>query len=279
MSKLKSQVRSIGDRLSKIAKDLKVPYRLVLTESLLERLAVRLAGDKELAQCLVFKGGYVSLRVYNSPRYTVDLDALLTKGSLSEAITASIRAAELDVGDGAWFKSESSFDLETQGEYGCHRVVFRCGIGEILPDLKRAQIVNLDVGKGDPIVPAHQEVQTPFLLGGGTLSWKVYPVETTVAEKLHALIVRGSQSSRAKDIFDLVLLIPKCDQSHLRKALLETFRYRGEKLPSNIAEHVKNIERGLLKKGWTSAVGEISNAQDFDDAFDALIKSLAALKL
>ena len=82
MSKLKSQARSIGDRLSRISKASGVPYLLVLTEFLLERLAVRLVADRNLSQCLVFKGGYVSLRVYNSPRYTVDLDALLLRGPL-----------------------------------------------------------------------------------------------------------------------------------------------------------------------------------------------------
>jgi len=279
MSKLKSQAQSIGDRLSKIARELKVPYRLILTEFLLERLAVRLVADKILSQYLVFKGGYVSLRVYNSPRYTVDLDALLTKGPLDKTIVTSKTAAETDISDGVWFRSEKSFELETQGDYGGHRIIFRCGVGEILPELKRAQIVNLDIGKGDPIVPAHREVKTPFLLGEGALSWQVYPVETTVSEKLHALIVRRSQSSRAKDIFDLVLLIPKCDEETLKKALTETFRYRGQSVPSDIAVQVNSIDRNLLNKGWNSAVGEIQNAQSFEETFENLVKLLLAFKL
>ena len=279
MSKLQSQAQSISDRLSKIAKELKVPYRMVLTEFLLERLAVRLVADKTLSQCLVFKGGYVSLRVYNSPRYTVDLDALLTKGPLDKITTASKVAAEVDIGDGVWFRAERSFDLETQGEYGGHRIIFRSGLGEILPELKRAQIVNLDIGKGDPITPALREVKTPFLLGGGALSWQVYPIETTVAEKLHALIVRGSQSSRAKDIFDLVLLIPKCHNDTLKKALSETFRYRGESLPSDIAAQVQKIDRNLLGKGWKSAVGEIRDVASFDETYANLVQLLISLKL
>jgi hypothetical protein len=107
----------------------------------------------------------------------------------------------------------------------------------------------------------------------------VYPIETTVAEKLHALIVRGSQSSRAKDIFDLVLLIPKCHNDTLKKALSETFRYRGESLPSDIAAQVQKIDRNLLGKGWKSAVGEIPDVASFDETYTNLVKLLISLKL
>ncbi len=118
-------------------------------------------------------------------------------------------AAESDLKDGVWFRAEKTVDLKTQGEYGGLRIVLRTGIGEILKNLKKAQIVHFDIGKGDPVVPGPVDVETPFLLGGGSLSWRVYPVETTVAEKLHALIIRGSESSRSKDVFDLGLLLPK----------------------------------------------------------------------
>ena len=82
MKMLKDQARSIGAKLSAVAKKLNVPYQKILTEFLLERLVVRLNGNPELSQYLIFKGGYVSLRVYNSPRYTIDLDALLKQGDL-----------------------------------------------------------------------------------------------------------------------------------------------------------------------------------------------------
>ena len=249
MTKLKQQARSISDRLSKIAKNLNLPYKLILTEFIIERLAVRLVAEKSLSHALVFKGGYVSLRVYQSPRYTVDLDALLRNGKLSKAVVDAKLAAQTDIRDGVWFLPERDFSLETQGEYGGHRIVFRTGIGEVLSDVRKAQIINLDIGTGDPIVPTERTIKTPYLLGNGELSWTVYPVETTVTEKLHALIVRGSLSSRSKDIFDLVLLIPKCNVDDLRKALIETFRYRGESMPDNFAETVRNIDGDLLSKG------------------------------
>jgi predicted nucleotidyltransferase component of viral defense system len=271
VTQLKDQARSVTDRLSKLARESKTPYAKILTEFLLERLAVRLVSAPDLGGRLVFKGGYVSLRVYDSPRYTIDLDALLRRGSLESVTLDAQVAAESDFGDGAWFRLEKTVDLETQGEYGGLRLVLRAGLGEALPKLKKAQIVHLDIGKGDPVTPAPIEVETPYLLGRGSLSWRVYPVETTVAEKLHALIVRGSESSRSKDIFDLSLLLEKCDGAVLKRALQETFRHRGDELPSDLKGYLEKIDRRVLKMGWKSAVGDVPSAPDFDEYFDQVV--------
>ena len=274
MNSLQNQARSLSSKLSKLAKELHVAYPKVFTEFLLERLALRLISNPELSGKLVFKGGYVSLRVYDSPRYTIDLDALLRQGSLEAMIKVSQAAAEADLGDAVWFRLEKTVDLETQGEYGGLRIVLRAGIGEPLENLKRAQIVHLDIGTGDPIVPGPVETETPFLLGGGVLSWRVYPVETTVSEKLHALIVRGSESSRSKDIFDLNLLLPRCDAQTLMRSLTETFRYRGDSLPVDLVQNIESINRRLLKLGWASAVADLPGSPDFDEEFDAVLQKL-----
>jgi len=102
-------------------------------------------------------------------------------------------------------------------------------------------------------------------------------VETTTAEKLHALISRGSESSRSKDIFDLNLLLPKCNAINLKKSLTETFRYRGDPLPENIVLHISQIDRKLLKMGWASAIGDISKALDFDKEFEGILEKMNAI--
>ena len=277
MTRPQDQARSISKKLSTLSKKLSVSFPKIFTEFILERLTVRLLLDADLGSRLIFKGGYVSLRVYESPRYTVDLDALLRNGSLESILKAAQTTAEKDVGDGVWFRLETTIDLETQGDYGGLRLVFRTGLGEVLPNRKRAQIINLDIGKGDPVVPGPVEVETPFLLGGGKISWSVYPAETTVAEKLHALVVRSSESSRSKDIFDLNLLLAKCDPVTLKKSVAETFRFRGDSVPKNLVEHLQRIDCKLLKMGWASAVGEIPNAPDFDEEFAELIGQLKVI--
>ena len=71
------------------------------------------------------------LRVYKSPRYTIDLDASLTGINLDQIKSIVIEAIEADSEDGTWYRFEKNIDLETQGEYGGLRFVFRAGIGEV----------------------------------------------------------------------------------------------------------------------------------------------------
>jgi len=56
--------------------------------------------------------------VYNSARYTVDVDALFVKSDVESILERAKRSAETDLNDGVWFRFEDQVDLGTQGEYG-----------------------------------------------------------------------------------------------------------------------------------------------------------------
>lgn len=268
----KSQQLKISTRLSQLSKKLNVPYLNVLTEFLLEGLAIKISSSTAFSDLMIFKGGFVSVKVYHSPRYTVDLDALLKKGNMEKLKPKLIALIEADVGDGIWFQFEKEVNLETQGEYGGTRLVFRAGLGEKMLDVKRAKIIQLDIGHGDPITPGPLLVNTQYLIGDGSFSWKVYPIETTVAEKLHALIERKSENSRSKDIFDLSIFLSKCDHKILKMALVQTFKYRESILPKDIHATLSEIDLTLLRRGWKSAVEDIENALSCDEAFDIILE-------
>lgn len=272
---IKNQAVSIGNRLSNLAEKLNIPYQHIATSFLLERLVVRLTFDKKLRDRLVFKGGYVGLRVYESNRYTVDLDALLMKADLNATLALTRAAAEEDVGDAVWFKFENQVNLKTQGEYGGIRQVFRAGIGEKLKDIRRARIINFDIGIGDVVTPGPIAVETPELVGENELSWRVYPIETIIAEKIHALVVRGADNSRSKDIFDLMHFLPKADSKTFCKAIKACFEFRATALPENLVLHLSQVDLSLLKRGWPSAVATVKKPPTCEDAFKKLLESLA----
>ena len=225
-------------------------------------------------KCLVFKGGYVGLRVYNSTRYTVDLDALLLKADVSETLKKTAKAIERDIDDGTWFILESQVDLKTQGEYGGIRQIFRAGIGEQPKNFKHSQIINFDLGIGDPVTPGPVKTQTPELIGTGELSWQVYPVETIIAEKLQTLIERGSDNSRAKDIFDLYFYLPKANTKELLKAVASCFEYRGTEVPLDFIKVLVKMDHSLLKKGWKSATASLKDSPTYEEAFDGILGEL-----
>lgn len=270
-----SQAVSIRQRLSNFAQQYGLSYQNVATTFLLERLVARITSNKDLHQSLVFKGGYVNLRVYQSVRYTTDVDALLFKSDLGKTLNTVKLSVEKYIDDGVWFKFEKEIDLKSQGEYGGIRQVYRSGIGGVPKNVKKAQIVHFDLGIGDPVLPLKME--TPELIGKGELSWFVYPIETIIAEKIHAWVDRGKYNSRSKDIFDLAYLLEKADKNILNSAIDKCFTHRGTEIPENLVKHLESIDQSFLRKGWSSATSGIKEAQSFEDAYNKILNELKRL--
>jgi predicted nucleotidyltransferase component of viral defense system len=273
MSKV-NQARSIASKLSNISQAEGITYQNIATAFLIERLLARLILNSDLTKCLIFKGGYVGLRVYNSARYTIDLDALLVKADIPSTLKQTVSAIETDIGDGTWFVLESQTDLRTQGEYGGFRQTFRAGIGEQPKDIKRSQVICFDLGVGDPVTPGPIRTQTAEMIGGGELSWRVYPIETIIAEKLQTLVVRGGDNSRAKDVFDLHYYLPKADIKTLKIAVNKCFEFRETQMPSDLGKELSKIDQSLLKRGWKSAMLSIRNAPTFEEAFENIVDAV-----
>jgi len=176
--------------------------------------------------------------------------------------------------DGVWFCFESQTDLATHVECGGIRHTYRAGIGEILKDIKRAQIINFDLGIGDPMTPGPQKVEVKTLTGNETLSWSVYPVETICAEKLHALISHGDDNSRSKDVHDLAIFLPKADPKTLKKAIKKCFEFRKTEVPDSLIEAIRVLKTGRLEKGWDSAIASITEPMSFEQAFKKMLKTI-----
>lgn len=274
----KAKGTSVTQKLLALKDKAGVPFANIATAFLIERLVARLIADKELRKSLVFKGGFVSMKVYASPRYTIDLDALLLKANIQETLQQTKAAAEVDLDDGVWFKFEEQVDLQTQGEYGGFRQVYRAGIGPELKNLKKAQIVNFDLGIGDPITPSPTKATTETLLSGEELSWSVYPIETMIAEKLHALISLGAANSRSKDVYDLSIFLPKAEPKTLRLALKKTFEFRSTELPDDVAGAVSGLDTKALERGWKTAISTVQDAAEFGKCFREVVTLLTAIQ-
>lgn len=62
--------------------------------------------------------------------------------------------------------------------------------------------LQIDIGFGDAVTPAPQEVIYPTLLDFPAPTLKAYPRETVVVEKYQAMVVLGIANSRTKDFYD-----------------------------------------------------------------------------
>ena len=249
---------SVRQRLFNRAQDRREDFGLVLTKYGLERFLYRLSQSIHHDQ-FVLKGAllfeYWTHRPY---RPTRDLD-LSGQGDNSIARIKKIFGdviAQTVEDDGLVFDPASIqiTKIKAEQEYEGLRVNF-------LARLERARIsLQVDIGFGDAIVPAPQEIEYPGILDFPKATLRAYPRETVVAEKFEALVKLGMVNTRMKDFYDLWTLALEFEFSGplLCKAIEATFAKRNTELPATVPLALTEDFFGDSKKTkqWSAFVGK-----------------------
>jgi predicted nucleotidyltransferase component of viral defense system len=222
---------SIRQRLLNEAKRRDESFDYVLSLYVRERFLARLAASPHRAR-LVLKGASVLGLWIEVRRTTRDLD-FLGRGNFdpreAERIVREICETAVE-NDGLKFDSASVIaePIREADEYRGARV-------HVEATLDGARIrVQIDIGIGDVITPPAVVKELPSILGDfAPRRVKVYPPETIVAEKLHALTKLGIANSRMKDFFDLYALARsrEFDETLLAAAVARTFKRRKTIVP------------------------------------------------
>ena len=223
---------SVRARLLNKARAEKLDFNLLLTRYALERMLYRLSVSEQRGQFLL-KGALLFDIWFDVPhRPTHDAD-LLGFGSTEiphlEKLFREISQIASD--DGIVFQADSvkAAEIRKEANYAGVRVTM---IG--LLDNARCP-VQIDIGFGDAVTPAPENVQYPVILDGMPQpQLRVYPRYTVVAEKLEAMVKLGILNSRMKDYFDLWVLARHSDfdGAVLVTAIRATFERRGTSIPS-----------------------------------------------
>lgn len=246
----------------------------------LERAIARLSHDKALAGHLVFKGGFVLLKKYESLRFTRDADVLAVATSKEKLKSLVCAALDADIEDGLWFGDIQVQELTEQGEYGSYRFDGAFQVGP--PDQKKIHKlsrIHIDVNFSDRLPTTPSDQRMPSLLEHEEpVTWKIYPVEYIVAEKIQTLFDRGSANSRAKDIYDLVYLFPRCkDPRALRAAIQKTFENRGTAIPKSFATEADKFDKTILTQAWPG-VRILKDKPTFEKTWAALMICFSSLE-
>lgn len=225
---------SVRARLLNIAKAQGVDFNQVLVRFALERILYRLAQSQH-ADRFLLKGALLFALWYDMPhRTTRDADLLGFGANDLESVAQVFREiAAIAVNDGIIFNpaSVTAEEIRKETGYGGVRVVIA---GELAKARCKTQI---DVGFGDVVTPGPVESVYPVLLGDlPAPRLRTYPVYTVIAEKLHAIALRGMMNSRVKDYFDLSVLLERenLDADLLVQAIKATFKRRGMDVPAEL---------------------------------------------
>ncbi len=190
-----------------------------------EALLRRLLRDRP--NYWLLKGGFaLQLRLGLRTRTTKDID-LRAAGSVDQAEQNLRDAVQHDLDDFFTFEIGAG-TTELMGAPGGGR---RIPVRAVLAG-RRFEEFHVDLGCGDPVVGSVQTAAGhPVLevLGYPVIALPLYPLATTVAEKLHAYTLpRLTMNMRVRDLVDLALIMDTCDfdSRELRRACEATFQTR-----------------------------------------------------
>lgn len=262
-------------------KDYAREHKLLDTNSVrvivaLERVIARLIKHKDLTKHIIFKGGFVLLKTTPSLRFTRDADLLANQINKEKLINLIKEALQQDLDDGLWFGEVEAQDLPLQGKYGACRLRFPFQIGDPQEGKgHKLSRVHIDIGFSDKLTIKPEEQNLKAILDyENPVSWKIYPKEFTLAEKLHAFCERGSGSSRAKDLYDITLIYSLCeDKVAVREAIVQTFQNRDLDLPESFSQVAKSLNLTVLKAAWPN-VFVISEKPEFGALWEEFVETL-----
>lgn len=238
-------------------------YQLCLQLFCQEEFLRRLEESK-YAENLVLKGGLFiySLTDFDS-RVTVDVDFLLrqmpnTPEQLKTVLEEII--ATPTGNDFITFEIKDVAPIAVAKKYA--------GIGaSVVARIKNTKTpFSIDFGVGDVIVPKQEKRKIPTQLDDFTApTVNTYSLETTIAEKIDAILSLMEFSSRMKDYYDIYYLANKFDfdGATLTKALKKTFENRGHAFTVEQFEQVMGFDRdGAMQKKWKAFVRKIDTKTD-----------------
>ncbi|PIQ27499.1 nucleotidyl transferase AbiEii/AbiGii toxin family protein [bacterium (Candidatus Blackallbacteria) CG17_big_fil_post_rev_8_21_14_2_50_48_46] len=230
MKRTKNPAASVKARLLLLAQKQSEPFEAIMLRYAFERLLYRLGciiSDEDF----LLKGGLLLGILSNSPyRQTRDLD-LLGKGdpNVERLVKIFSQASLLDFPeDGLRFSEDiRTQTIKEEQDYPGVRLILNAF-------LENARLtLQVDIGFGDAVLKPYQPVLFEPLLGFPLPEIQAYPVESILAEKFHALYVRGLTTSRMKDIYDLWYLITKqtWGTGRVLEAIQLTFERRRTPMP------------------------------------------------
>jgi predicted nucleotidyltransferase component of viral defense system len=231
---MKNPAASVHARLAQRRTKTGEDYNVLLVRFTLERLLYRLSCSSHREQFILKGAMLFALWEPELHRVTRDLDLLGFGHPAPERLADIFRElCNLEVeADGVVFDPRSVVceDIRAQDEYAGIRVKLRAMVGKAVVPLQ------VDVGFGDALPVAPEEITFPVMLGMAAPKLRAYSRETVVAEKLEAIVKLGMLNSRFKDYFDLHYLAQKFpfEGALLVKSIAGTFARRGTAFPAGL---------------------------------------------
>lgn len=254
---------SVLARLKNRAKESGRSYQLCLQLFCQEEFLRRLEKS-QYTENLVLKGGLFIYSVTDfDSRVTVDVDFLLRKVPNTPEQLQTIIETIISKPTGNDFVT---FEIKDIAPIAVAKKYAGIGVSLVARIKNTKTPFNIDFGVGDVIVPKQEKRKIPTQLEDFTApTVNTYSLETTIAEKIDAILSLMEFSSRMKDYYDIHYLANKFnfDGATLTEALRKTFENRGHTFTAEQFELVTAFDSDeAMQKKWKAFVRKIDAKTD-----------------
>ncbi len=232
---------------------------------------------------IILKGGVLLSSIIGSDmRTTKDIDTALKSIPLNEKSIRNIfeEILSIDIKDSFIFKIENIKDIRLEDEYGGYRINV---YGEF--DKLKTHFF-IEVTTGDVITPREIKYKYNSIFEDKTINIMAYIIETIIAEKFESIISKNITTTRAKDFYDMYVIVNNCidkiDKNILIKAIKRTFKHRNTNFNKEYLNDIFEIIKDsvVLKELFNNYSKKLTYAKnvEFEDTINAIKQVIELLE-
>ena len=242
----------LKNKIKKRAKEIGAQPQELMQMYFFERLLYRISISKYKFNFILKGGLLLSAIIGDERRTTSDMDTMIKGVDIEsdELLKIIQEIINIETDDNISFEIEKTKDIRVDDIYG--------GVNVKLIAKKDGLIVPLfiDITTKDPITPREIEFKYKSLFDDTYIKIMAFNKETIIAEKFETLIRDTETNTRAKDFYDLYIIIKDywndLDKTNLIKAIQNTCKKRESLyILDEIEERFEFIkESTILRNEW-----------------------------
>lgn len=239
-----------------------------------ERLLYRISMSK-YKNNFILKGGLLLSAIFGDDRRTTqDMDTMIKGLPLDTKELENIvnEIININCEDDISFKIKNTKEIRLIDKYGGLKV-------NLIGFKEHLQVpLSIDITVGDPITPRELEFKYKCMFDDSYIRIMAFNKETIIAEKFETFITDNIMNTRAKDFYDLYILLTKfydeINKDTLVKAIKNTFKRRGTNFDVEKIVKTFNLikESDKLRQNFKNYKNKKSYVEsiDYDDVMEAI---------
>lgn len=245
-------------------------HQMFFFEQVLERLEKSKYRDN-----IILKGGVLLASIIGEDlRTTKDIDATLKSLLLNIDSIRNIfgEILSIDIDNNVNFEIVNIKDIRLEDEYGGFRINVKGTFDKIRTNFF------IEITTGDIITPREIKYKYNSIFEDKKINIMAYTIETIIAEKFESIISKNITTTRAKDFYDLYMLMNKhksdINNKILVKAIENTFNKRNTEFNINNFKEIVEIlqDSNTLKRVFIDYQSKLEYTKevDFEDTMKAI---------